>query len=148
VTPVALEALVGASAYSGAALYAIIAEHAARIRLAPAAAIAQWQASARRGFYLRAFLAAVGGFAGLWAWRTGGNGAFLAGSLVLLASWPWTAFAMGPISRRLIAIDANAEDAPEFMALLARWGRFAVVRLLLGVVATILFATALPRTSM
>ena len=135
-------ALLAAALFAGAAAYITLVEHPARLGLADGPMLAQWQPSYRRALPIQAGLAILGGVLGLLAFHQRGDWTWLAGSLVLLANWPFTLLAIMPTNKRLLATplqDAGAESR----ALLLRWGRLHNVRTLLGSLATLLFAGGL-----
>ena len=137
-----IAALVMASFFAGAAIYISLVEHPARLVLDDGPMLAQWQPSYARALPIQSGLALAGGAAGLIAWHGGGGWQWLAGSLALLANWPFTVGAVMPTNKRLMRIsppDAGAESR----TLLIRWGRLHGVRSLLGLLATGLFAWAM-----
>lgn len=134
-------AVVIAAAFAGAAFYINAAEHPARMKLPPAAALAQWKPAYKRGFAMQASLAIAGFLAAVAAWRIEGSAAFLAGGAVLLANWPFTLIAIMPVNNRLMAMTGE-ESAAEIAPLLSRWNRLHAVRTALGVMATAVLAGA------
>lgn len=134
-------AVVIAAAFAGAAFYINVAEHPARMKLPPAAALAQWKPAYKRGFAMQASLAVAGFLAAAAAWRIEGGAAFLAGGVILLANWPFTLIAIMPVNNRLMAMTGE-ENAAEIAPLLSRWNRLHAIRTLLGVAATIVLAGA------
>jgi hypothetical protein len=130
----ALVALMIAAAFAGAAIYVSVAEHPARLALDDAAALAQWKPSYQRGKLMQASLALVGSLLAFWIWWQDRNVLWLAGGLLLLASWPVTLALIMPVNRRLEATDAP--DA-ETRVLLVRWGRLHLIRAALGAAATL-----------
>jgi hypothetical protein len=103
-------ALVVATLFAGAALYISLVEHPARLRLEDAPMLAQWQPSYTRALPVQAGLAVLGGVVGLIAWYQLRNWKWLAGSIVLLANWPFTLFMIMPTNKRLL--DHAHEQAP------------------------------------
>ena len=83
-------ALVLATLFTGAALYISFVEHPVRLGLGDAASLAQWQPSYKRALPIQAGLAVAGGIVGLVVWYLSGTWQWLAGSLALLANWPFT----------------------------------------------------------
>lgn len=136
-----LAALVLATLFTGAALYISLVEHPARLGLADGPLLAQWQPSYRRALPIQSGLAVAGGAAGLACFHLSGDGRWFAGSMVLLANWPFTLLAIMPVNKRLMAMQpADADDASR--AMLVRWGKLHDVRSALGAAATLLFAWA------
>jgi hypothetical protein len=136
-----LLALVIASAFAGAAHYIVMAEQPARLRLAPGPALQHWKPAYRRGFAMQATLALVGGVCGLAAFFFARDWRLLAGALLLLANWPYTAIVILPVNRKLEATDP-AQAGDETRTLLIRWGQLHAVRDVLGVLATAAFLWA------
>ena len=141
----ALLALVSATLFTGAALYISLVEHPARLGLDDVSLLAQWQPSYKAALPLQAGLAVLGGALGLFAWHRTGEWAWLAGSLVLLANWPFTMFAIMPTNKRLLAMQPS-EAGPESRSMLLRWGSLHNVRSVLGTLATLIFVYALVST--
>ena len=125
----ALLALLIAAAFAGAAIYVSVAEHPARLELDDAAALAQWKPSYRRGKLMQASLALLGSLLAFWVWWQGRNTVWLAGGLLLLASWPVTLILILPVNHRL---EETGAPGPETRALLVRWGRLHLIRAALG----------------
>jgi hypothetical protein len=138
----ALLALIAATLFTGAALYISLVEHPARLRLDDAALLAQWQPSYKAALPIQAGLAVLGGVLGLVAWFQTEQLAWLFGSLVLLANWPFTLFAIMPTNKRLLAMQPT-EAGAESRRMLLRWGGLHNVRSGLGTLAVLLFTYAL-----
>lgn len=137
-----LAALVFATLFAGAALYISLVEHPARLGLEDAPLLAQWQPSYARALPIQSGLAIAGGVAGLVAWFQLDDWRWLAGSLVLLANWPWTLVAIFPVNKPLMAMRPG-DAGPESRAMLVRWGKLHDVRSGLGTVAALIFFWAL-----
>jgi hypothetical protein len=127
-----------ASIFAGAAIYVSVAEHPARLALDDAAALAQWKPSYRRGKLMQASLALVGSLLAFWVWWKGGTLLWLAGGLLLLASWPVTLILIMPVNHRL-----EAAPGVDTRALLVRWGRLHLIRTALGTAAAFVMLCAL-----
>lgn len=123
-----------AALFAGAAIYVSVAEHPARLALGDDAALTQWKPSYRRGKLMQASLALVGSLLAFWVWWQDRNLLWLAGGLLLLASWPVTLILIMPVNRRL---EAAAAPGPETRALLVRWGRLHLLRTALGTAAAL-----------
>ena len=138
----ALIALISASLFTGAALYITLVEQPARLGLDDASLLAQWQPSYKAALPIQAGLTVLGGIISIIVWYRSGDWQWLAGSLVLLANWPFTMFAIMPTNKRLFAM-RKEEAGPESRAMLLRWGALHNVRSGLGTVAMLLFAWGL-----
>ncbi|RZI95174.1 MAG: DUF1772 domain-containing protein [Rubrivivax sp.] len=134
-----LVALVAATLFAGAALYITLVEHPARMGLEDGPLLAQWQPSYNRALPIQAGLAVLGGAAGLLSWFFLRDWQWFAGSLLLLANWPFTMLVIMPTNKRLMAMQPQHAGA-ESRDLLRRWGGLHAVRGLLGSAASLLFA--------
>jgi len=134
-------ALISAAVFAGAALYINVAEQPARLALDDAALLTQWKPSYKRGFAMQAPLAVIGCLLGLTAWWQSENWMFLAGSLFMIANWPWTLLAMMSTNNRLMAMNPM-KATPTVRELVLRWGGLHAVRSIFGVAAVIAFLSA------
>ncbi|TZG24953.1 DUF1772 domain-containing protein [Sphingomonas montanisoli] len=132
-------ALLASTLFTGAAIYISLVEHPARLLLDDGPLLAQWQPSYDRALPIQSGLAIVGGVAGLIACYLSANWIWAAGSLILLANWPFTLLVIFPVNKRLHAITPSAANA-ESRQLLLKWGRLHHVRSVLGATAAIVFA--------
>ena len=137
----ALLALIAAALFAGAALYVSLAEHPARMRLDPAAALAQWKASYARAAPMQAGLATLSLILGLWSWWKIEDDWLLAGALLVGANVPLTLALILPVTNRLKAQAADVAG-DEIRALLGRWGRLHALRTLLGLAAVASYLAA------
>lgn len=133
-----LLALTVAAAFTGAAIYVSVAEQPARLRLEDRALLQEWQPSYKRGTAMQASIAMAACILGVLAWWQTGNLAYLAGAVAIILAWPWTLVVMMPTNRLLEAMDAAAPK-PEARALIVKWGKLHLVRVTLGVLATLAF---------
>ena len=136
-----LGAIVAASLFTGAATYISLVEHPARLGLDDVPLLAQWKPSYARALPLQSGLAVLGGVLGLLAWYSSRDWLWIAGSVAILANWPFTIFGIMPTNKRLKAITHDAAG-PESRKLLLTWGKLHNVRSGLGALATTLFALA------
>lgn len=134
-----IAAVVFATLFAGAALYISLVEHPARLELADGPLLAQWQPSYKRALPIQSGLAVAGGVAGLIAWYLSADWRWLAGSILLLANWPFTLIVIFPVNQRLMAM-RDSEAGAESRALLVRWGKLHHVRSALGTATTLIFA--------
>jgi Anthrone oxygenase len=138
-----LLALVFASAFAGAALYLVLVEQPARLALDDASMIREWAPSDSRGFALLGGLAVLAALAGLAAFAQNSDVRWLIGALVVVASWPYTFFVIVPLNNRLLASSAGRPDA-DAREIITFWGQLEWGLFALGLVATGVFAWALP----
>ena len=124
---VPLIALVAATLFAGAALYITLVEHPARLRLDDASMLAQWQPSYKAALPIQAGLAVLGGMLGIIVWYQTRDWRWIAGSLVLLANWPFTLIGIMPTTKRLMAM-TTADAGAESRQLLRRWGGLHSIR--------------------
>jgi hypothetical protein len=134
-----LAALISATLFAGAAVYITLVEHPARIGLENGPLLAQWQPSYKRALPIQSGLAIAGGLSGLAAWYLSNDWRWPAGSLVLLANWPFTLIVIMPVNKRLMTIQPRDADA-ESRKMLVQWGKLQNVRSALGGLAMLLFA--------
>lgn len=135
-------ALAVASVFAGAAFYINFAEQPARLQLDDKALLTEWKPAYKRGFIMQATLAILGSILGAIAWWLTGRLAFLAGAVLMLASWPWTLFAIMPTNKTLMATDP-AKAGPKTRALIIKWNGLHLVRTVLGALAVLAFLIAL-----
>jgi hypothetical protein len=121
-----------AALFAGAAIYVSVAEHPARLMLDDQAALAQWKPSYKRGKLMQASLALIGSLLAFGVWWQDRNLLWLAGGLLLLASWPVTLILIMPVNHRL-----EASPGRDTRALLIRWGRLHWIRTVLGTAAAL-----------
>jgi hypothetical protein len=139
-----LLALVTASIFFGAAVYINIAEHPARLALDDGAALAEWGPAYKRGFAMQAPLAALSAVLGAAAWWTTGDLLWALGSVLILASWPYTLLVVMPTNHQLETTVPGGD--PNTKARLVRWGQLHAVRSALGAAATVVYLIAAVRS--
>ncbi|WP_030538554.1 DUF1772 domain-containing protein [Sphingobium sp. DC-2] len=136
---ISLVALLSATLFTGAAFYITLVEHPARLGLGDGPMLQQWQPSYKRALPIQSGLAVIGGVAGLIAGYLTKDWLWVAGSVALLANWPFTLWAIFPVNKRLMALNPRLADF-ESRAMLVQWGRLHGVRSFLGAAAMLLFA--------
>lgn len=141
---ISLVALLSATLFTGAALYITLVEHPARLGLDDGPLLQQWQPSYKRALPIQSGLAVIGGVAGLLAGYLTKDWRWVAGSIALLANWPFTLLAILPVNRRLMALDPHHTNF-ESRGMLVQWGKLHNVRSALGAIAMLLFAASFAR---
>jgi len=136
-----LLALAFSAAFCGAALYLNLVEQPARLALDDRALLSEWRPSDRRGFVLLASLALLGSVLALATYFEGQDLRWLIGALILVASWPYTYFAIVPVTNRILMLPGN--DAAAARVLVRTWGLLELGQTGIGVVASIIFLWAL-----
>ncbi|MGH7613539.1 MAG: DUF1772 domain-containing protein [Gemmatimonadales bacterium] len=124
--------------FAGAALYISLVEHPARMECGPELAATEFPPSYRRATVMQASLAVAGFlFAGL-AWLGGASSWWLVGGVVLVSVAPFTLAVMMPTNKQLVdpRLDRKSERAAQ---LLAHWARLHRVRVVLSLVALVIF---------
>jgi hypothetical protein len=121
--------------FAGAAIYVNVAEQPARLALADAPMLAQWQASYPRAALMQASLAIVGGVLAIIAYVALSDGRWLLAAVLILANWPYTLICIKPTNDALKSVQAAA--GAEARRLVERWGRLHAGRSLLGIAASV-----------
>jgi len=134
-------ALIFAAAFTGAALYLNIVEQPARSGLDDRALLSEWRISDRRGFALLASLALVAAILALAAYFETQNVLWLVGALVVIASWPYTFFAIVPVTNRILALSASEPE--QLRALVRVWGLLEIGQTAIGLAACLVFLSAI-----
>src|SRR5271165_4069016 len=127
-----------AAMFAGAALYANVAEHPARMTLETRYAAAQWAPSYRRATWMQAPLALLSLMAGLGSWLMDASFGWAIAALLIGAAVPFTFIGIMPTNRALLAPGRDLSTA-ETRALLEHWAKLHAVRTVLSVAATILY---------
>src|SRR5471030_115772 len=128
-------ALAFAAAFTGAALYINLVEQPARLALDDSALLSEWRPSDRRGFAMLASLALIAAALALTAYFQTQDVRWLIGAIIVIASWPYTFFAMVPMNNRILTISARE--------LVRVWGLLEFGETAIGVVACAVFLWAL-----
>jgi hypothetical protein len=136
-----LLALAFSAAFCGAALYLNLVEQPARLALDDRALLSEWRPSDRRGFVLLATLALLGAISALAAYFESHDLRWLIGALIQIASWPYTYFAIVPVTNRILMLPGN--DAAAARGLVRTWGLLEFGQTGIGIVASIVFVWAL-----
>ena len=137
-----LLALVIAAAFTGAAVYIIVAEHPARLGLDDRALLEQWKPSYARGYTMQATLVILGTLLAVAAFYMLRDWRWLLGAAVLFANWPYTIVGIMPLNHKLQAIPLESAG-PQSRAMLVTWGHLHSARAALGAVATLIFLWSL-----
>lgn len=134
-------AVLGATLFSGAAIYINVAEHRARMECGTALAATVFGPSYRRAAVMQVLLALVATIAGAAAWFLGASVSWLIGAVVIFSVVPFTLIAIRPTNNRLLdsSLDRGSEEA---RGLLQRWGRLHAVRSLLSLAAALILIAA------
>lgn len=138
----AIATLVFATLFTGAALYISLVEHPARLGLADGPLLAQWQPSYKRALPIQSGLAIAGGATGLIVGYLSADWRWFAGSIALLANWPFTLVVIFPVNKPLMAMREN-EAGPQSRAMLEQWGKLHNIRSALGAASVLTFAWAM-----
>ena len=88
-----------------------------------------------------ASLALVAAILALAAYFATQNVLWLVGALVVIASWPYTFFAIVPVTNRILALSAS--EAGQLRALVRVWGLLEIGQTAIGVAACLVFLTAI-----
>lgn len=134
-------ALAAAGAFTGASLYINFVEQPARLALSDDALIKEWEPSDHRGFIVLAGLAAAAALFGFIAYRELNDIRWLFGALVILASWPYTYWAIVPLNNRILAY-IGADAAHDARKLIDLWGQLEIGQTAIGTLAIAIFVWA------
>lgn len=134
-------ALAFAAAFSGAALYINLVEQPARLALDDSGLLSEWRPSDRRGFAMLASLALIAAVLGLASYFQSQDVRWLIGAIIVIASWPYTFFAMVPMNNRILTITASEPSAAR--DLVRTWGLLEYGQTAIGLVACAAFLWAL-----
>ena len=131
-------ATIAAGLFAGAAAYATVVEHPARLECGTALAVKEFGPSSRRAAVMQAGLAMVGLVAGAAAWLQGSGAGWLVGGLLVGTLVPFTLIVIMPVIRRLLDSQLDPSSA-EAARLMSRWGQLHAVRTVVGVAAFVVF---------
>jgi hypothetical protein len=134
-------ALAFAAAFTGAALYINLVEQPARLALDDSALLSEWRPSDRRGFAMLASLALIAAALALTAYFQTQDVRWLIGAIIIIASWPYTFFAMVPMNNRILTITAAESGAAR--ELVRTWGLLEYGQTAIGLVGCGVFLWAL-----
>jgi len=134
-------ALAAAGGFVGASLYVNYVEQPARLALDDAALAQEWEPSDHRGFVVLASLALVSAFFGFIAYRELDDVRWLLGALVIIASWPYTYFAIVPLNNRILAL-INGEGTHEARGVIKLWGSLELGQTGIGLLAVLVYIWA------
>jgi uncharacterized membrane protein len=136
-----LLALICSAAFSGAALYLNLVEQPARLALDDRSLLSEWKPSDRRGFALMATLALIAAILALAAYFDTQDLRWLIGALIQIASWPYTYFAIVPLTNRILELSGTG--ATSARELVRTWGFLEIGQTAIGVAACLVFLWAL-----
>jgi hypothetical protein len=133
-------ALAFAAAFTGAALYLNLVEQPARLALDDRSLLSEWRPSDRRGFILLAVLALIAAILALSAYFETHDLRWLIGALIQILSWPYTFFAIVPVTNRILALSGT--DAAAAHELVRSWGLMEIGQTAIGIAACLVFLWA------
>jgi hypothetical protein len=136
-----LLALVFSAAFSGAALYLNLVEQPARLALDDRALLSEWRPSDRRGFAMLATLALIAAILALAAYFETQDLRWLIGALIQIASWPYSFFAIVPVTNRILTLPGA--DVASARDLVRTWGLLEIGQTAIGAAACLVFLWAL-----
>ncbi len=134
-------ALAAAGGFSGASLYLNYVEQPAREALDDGALAKEWEPSDHRGFIVLAGLALLSAICGFVTFRELDDVRWLLGALVIIASWPYTYFAIVPLNNRILAL-IGGEGAHEARNVIKLWGQLELGQTGLGLFAVAIYVWA------
>ncbi len=134
-------ALAAAGGFSGASLYLNYVEQPSREALDDAALAKEWEPSDHRGFIVLAGLALVSAIFGFIAFRELDDVRWLLGALIIIASWPYTYFAIVPLNNRILAL-IGGDATHEARNVIKLWGQLELGQTGIGLLAVIIYIWA------
>jgi hypothetical protein len=135
-----LFAFAAASAFLGAALYINLVEQPARLQLDSSSSLREWTPSYRRGLLMLAGLAILSAILAYADYARSGDVRWTIGGTLLVASWLYAYFVMGPVSNLLYDARAPASTVRELMR---EWGLLEWGQTVIGLAAWAVFVWAL-----
>jgi hypothetical protein len=134
-------ALALAAAFFGAALYVNLVEQPARLALDDQAILNEWTPSDRRGVALMLGLSLLSAALGLVAYFASQDVRWAIGALIVILVWPYTVFAMAPISNQILTL--TPRDIGAARALVRQWGLLEYGQTAIGLAASVVYLWAL-----
>ncbi len=134
---VGLIALAFAAAFAGAAIHVIWVEQPARLALDDQALLSEWRPSDSRGGALLAAFALLSALFGFLAFFETEDVRYVYGALIIIASWPYAFFVMGPLNNQILSL--KGPDVAAARALVRQWGFVEAGFAALGVIAVAMF---------
>ena len=135
-------AVLAALLFTGAAIYINLVEHPARMSFGPHTAATVFGPSYRRAAVMQSGLALVATAASVGVWLSGGAFVWLVGAVLIFMVIPVTLLVIAPTNKRLLdpTLDRESTSARK---LLRTWGWLHAVRSVLGLLASLMFLSAL-----
>ena len=127
--------------FTGAAIYINLVEHPARMAFGPHVATTVFGPSYKRASVMQAVLALVASVAGVGAWLADAELLWLVGAVLIFIVIPFTLVGIAPTTKRLLdpALDRESKSARK---LLYTWGWLHAIRSVLGLLASLMFLSA------
>ncbi len=134
-------ALTVAAVFAGAAIYVALCEQPARLALDDRALLQEWKPSYKRGAAMQASLSIIACVLGAIAWWQSDDWRWLAGTLAIIAPWPYTLLIIKPTNDQLLSTDLAAAG-PRSRTLIEKWGKLHWGRTAFGILGTLAFLAA------
>jgi hypothetical protein len=133
-----LLAALASGLFTGGALFIHFVEHPTRMELGPALAVPSFAAMYKRAAKMQPLLAFFSFFGGTSAWLAGASIWWLISGIIMLSLFPYTFILMLPLNKELTdsGLDKNS---PRAAALLEQWGNLHQYRVLIGLIAFVMF---------
>jgi hypothetical protein len=127
--------------FTGAAIYINLVEHPARMSFGPHTAATVFGPSYRRAAVMQAGLAIVATVASVGAWLLGAELLWLVGGVLIFLVVPFTLVVIAPTNKKLLDPTLDRESMLA-RRLLYTWGWLHAVRSVLGLIASLMFLSA------